>query len=109
MRVHVPRCPVALPRIVFAGLKKDFVKLKETGDLAVGKAFTDGRQFRKVIPILTGAELVENFAQAVDVRLSRSGTFWWDEPFRTDVGARFTDMGDQANISKFRNAADKND
>jgi hypothetical protein len=67
------------------------------------------RQVRKIMPIFSGAGLIQDFPQAINIRLNRPRSFRRNKPLRSHKRSRLAGFGDQSNVSKLRDSIHEND
>src|ERR1039458_551760 len=87
-------------------MKYHFVEFQKPAEIR--DVIQQGRQLRKIVPILAGADFVERLAQTVNIGLSTAWPFRRNEAFRADIRTRLIDICNQANVGKFRNSVYKN-
>ena len=98
---------VALARVVVTGFEEDFVEFEQAG--VVGLSLQIRRQLREVLAVFSDGNFVEDFAQAVDVRLRGAGAFRWNVAHGADEGARFVNRRHESDVRQLRFAVHEDD
>ena len=105
--VHFRGRRVALAHVGSTGAQEHLVELGQGG--AVGQFRHAGGQFRELLAVVPGADLVEHLSRTVEVRLHGARPFRRQVAFGANERHGLFRPGDESDVGQFRNAVHEDD